>query len=179
MARTLPSSIDETQKLLAAGTTSPTAASPPLFSSLSPCAAAVPGSEAGSARRDRQVIAQGWRRADPPGVLRSLGHRAGCLRVDYSRQMIAIRLAEAARGSQRRKLAADIYSEKFLIKRPLARRPGSHRGLLIDELDRTDEPSAYLLECCRTGRSRFRVARCAPPTPSWSSTSNHGEIHER
>src|SRR3989475_10434944 len=67
---------------------------------------------------------------------------------NYSRQMIEIRLAEAAGEKSKEKLAADIYSEKFLIKRPLARALEGHSPvLLIDELDRTDEPfEAYLLE---------------------------------
>jgi len=70
---------------------------------------------------------------------------------NYSRQMIEIRLAEAAGEKSKDKLAADIFSERFLIKRPLARAlegaPGKAPVLLIDELDRTDEPfEAYLLE---------------------------------
>jgi MoxR-like ATPase len=71
---------------------------------------------------------------------------------NYSRQMIEIRLAEAS-GSKTSKeqLSADIYSERFLVKRPLARALEGTAGkapvLLIDELDRTDEPfEAYLLE---------------------------------
>ncbi len=70
---------------------------------------------------------------------------------NYSRQMIEIRLAEAAGEKSKEKLGADIYSERFLVKRPLARalegKPGAAPVLLIDELDRTDEPfEAYLLE---------------------------------
>ncbi len=70
---------------------------------------------------------------------------------NYSRQMIEIRLAEAAGEKSKEKLAADIFSERFLIKRALARalegKPGKAPVLLIDELDRTDEPfEAYLLE---------------------------------
>jgi MoxR-like ATPase len=70
---------------------------------------------------------------------------------NYSRQMIEIRLAEAAGEKSKDKIAQDIFSEKFLVKRPLARalegRKGAAPVLLIDELDRTDEPfEAYLLE---------------------------------
>jgi MoxR-like ATPase len=70
---------------------------------------------------------------------------------NYSRQMIEIRLAEAAGEKSKEKLSADIFSERFLIKRALARalegKPGKAPVLLIDELDRTDEPfEAYLLE---------------------------------
>jgi MoxR-like ATPase len=70
---------------------------------------------------------------------------------NYARQMIEIRLAEAAGEKSKEKLAQDIFSEKFLVKRPLARALEGKKGaapvLLIDELDRTDEPfEAYLLE---------------------------------
>src|SRR5579864_475799 len=66
-------------------------------------------------------------------------------------QMIAIRLAEAAGDTDREQLSSDIFAERFLIKRPLlqALEPDIAGApvLLIDELDRTDEPfEAYLLE---------------------------------
>ena len=68
---------------------------------------------------------------------------------NYSRQMIEIRLAEAAGKSSG--LGEDIFSERFLIRRPILQalegKPGKAPVLLIDELDRTDEPfEAYLLE---------------------------------
>jgi MoxR-like ATPase len=70
---------------------------------------------------------------------------------NYPRQMIQIRLAEAAGSASRDKLEAEIFSERFLIRRPLLQalddKSGSPPVLLIDELDRTDEPfEAYLLE---------------------------------
>jgi len=70
---------------------------------------------------------------------------------NYQRQMIEIRLAEAQGVTNRDGLGHDIFSERFLIKRPLLRALESDkRGpqvLLIDELDRSDEPfEAYLLE---------------------------------
>jgi MoxR-like ATPase len=70
---------------------------------------------------------------------------------NYPRQMIEIRLAEAAGETARERLGASIYSEKFLIRRPLLEALESGDGtvpvLLIDEIDRTDEPfEAYLLE---------------------------------
>jgi MoxR-like ATPase len=69
---------------------------------------------------------------------------------NYARQMIEIRLAESGQES-RDTLDEEIFSERFLIKRPLlqALEPalGGPPVLLIDELDRTDEPfEAYLLE---------------------------------
>ncbi|PJK31398.1 AAA family ATPase [Minwuia thermotolerans] len=70
---------------------------------------------------------------------------------NYARQMLEIRLAEAAGETDREKLARGIFTEEFLIRRPLLQALESHNGaapvLLIDELDRTDEPfEAYLLE---------------------------------
>jgi MoxR-like ATPase len=69
---------------------------------------------------------------------------------NYPRQMIEIRLAESGPES-RDTVEGEIFSERFLIKRPLfqALEPelGGAPVLLIDELDRTDEPfEAYLLE---------------------------------
>jgi MoxR-like ATPase len=70
---------------------------------------------------------------------------------NYPRQMIEIRLAEAAGEASKDRLEADIFTDRFLIKRPLLQAlETTDRGppvLLIDELDRADEPfEAYLLE---------------------------------
>jgi MoxR-like ATPase len=68
---------------------------------------------------------------------------------NYARQMLEIRLGEAAHES-REHIAASLFSERFLIARPLLRALQPHTVppvLLIDELDRADEPfEAYLLE---------------------------------
>jgi MoxR-like ATPase len=70
---------------------------------------------------------------------------------NYPRQMIEIRLAEASGNVARNALAHDIFASQFLLKRPLLQAIDPEDGvapvLLIDELDRTDEPfEAYLLE---------------------------------
>ena len=70
---------------------------------------------------------------------------------NYPRQMREIRLAEAAGEHDRERLAADVFQRRFLIERPLLQALApDERGapvLLIDELDRTDEPfEAFLLE---------------------------------
>ncbi|HEV3189961.1 MAG TPA: MoxR family ATPase [Polyangiaceae bacterium] len=70
---------------------------------------------------------------------------------NYAAQMIAIRLAEAEGGVDRDRLGHDVFSERFLIKRPLlqALEPDTAGApvLLIDELDRADEAfEAFLLE---------------------------------
>ena len=74
---------------------------------------------------------------------------------NYPRQMIRIRLAEMAdkddRGASIEAIEEDIFTRRFLIERPLLQAldpgPGGAPVLLIDELDRADEPfEAYLLE---------------------------------
>jgi MoxR-like ATPase len=70
---------------------------------------------------------------------------------NYGAQMIAIRLAEAEGEGDRERIEHDVFSERFLIKRPLlqalAPDPDGPPVLLIDEIDRTDEAfEAFLLE---------------------------------
>ena len=70
---------------------------------------------------------------------------------NYPRQMIEIRLAEASGSIERDALTHDIFTTRFLLRRPLlealAPADGVAPVLLIDELDRADEPfEAYLLE---------------------------------
>ncbi len=105
---------------------------------------------------------------------------------NYPRQMIEIRLAEAAGSANREQLAADIFAERFLIRRPLLQalegNPEAPPVLLIDELDRTDEPfEAYLLEVL----SDFQVSipelgtikAAAPPIVILTSNRTR-EIHD-
>ena len=70
---------------------------------------------------------------------------------NYAAQMMAIRLAEASGETDRERLEHDIFSQRYLIERPLlqALEPSASGApiLLIDELDRTDEAfEAFLLE---------------------------------
>ena len=70
---------------------------------------------------------------------------------DYARQMIEIRLAEASGQTDRTQIERNLFSENFLIRRPLLEAIQPSDGiapvLLIDELDRADEPfEAFLLE---------------------------------
>ena len=106
---------------------------------------------------------------------------------NYSMQMIDIRIAEATGEQDRGEIEQGIFSERFLIKRPLlqALEPdisGEPPVLLIDELDRTDEPfEAFLLEVL----SDFQVTIPeigtvkAPKPPIVIITSNRTrEIHD-
>jgi MoxR-like ATPase len=70
---------------------------------------------------------------------------------NYARQMVEIRMAEAMGDRDRTTLESDIFDDRFLIRRPLLQalepNPDGPPVLLIDELDRTDEPfEAFLLE---------------------------------
>ncbi|MGA1855905.1 MoxR family ATPase [Azospirillum sp. 11R-A] len=105
---------------------------------------------------------------------------------NYARQMMEIRLAEASGGQDRESLAADLFSERFLVKRPLlqALEPdlAGPPVLLIDELDRTDEPfEAYLLEILsdyQVSIPEFGTVH-APEPPIVILTSNRTrEIHD-
>ncbi|WPZ32820.1 MoxR family ATPase [Thalassobaculum sp. OXR-137] len=105
---------------------------------------------------------------------------------NYARQMVEIRLAEAAGGADRDALAKDIFDERFLIKRPILQALEEDEAgapvLLIDELDRTDEPfEAFLLEVL----SDFQVTipelgpQVAKTPPIVIITSNRTrEIHD-
>jgi MoxR-like ATPase len=108
---------------------------------------------------------------------------------NYPRQMLEIRLAELggeAGAEGRARIARDIFAERFLLKRPLllALEPAAAGPpvLLIDELDRTDEPfEAFLLEIL----SDFQVTIPelgtvrAPAPPVVVLTSNRTrEIHD-
>jgi MoxR-like ATPase len=101
-------------------------------------------------------------------------------------QMIAIRLAEASGETDREQLSADIFAEKYLIKRPLlqALEPdvSGPPVLLIDELDRADEAfEAYLLEILSDFQvtiPEFGTVK-APQPPIVIVTSNRTrEIHD-
>ena len=105
---------------------------------------------------------------------------------NYARQMLEIRLAEAAHEGDKSKIAADIFSERFLIKRPLlqALEP-SAKGppvLLIDELDRTDEPfEAFLLEILSDFQvtiPEIGVVKAAEPPLVVITSNRTREIHD-
>ena len=105
---------------------------------------------------------------------------------NFPAQMVAIRTAEAAGGSNKDALQTELFSDQYLIKRPLleAMQPNENGApiLLIDELDRTDEPfEAFLLEAL----SDFQVTIPelgtikAPEPPIVILTSNRTrEVHD-
>jgi len=152
--RALPKSIDETQALLASGEyVADRSLATSLFLSFAMQRPLFLEGEAGVGKTEiAKVIAQGLgRELIRLQCYEGLDISQAAYEWNYSRQMIEIRLAEAAGEKDKDRLGAQIYSERFLVKRPLARAlEGTKQNapvLLIDELDRTDEPfEAYLLE---------------------------------
>ena len=105
---------------------------------------------------------------------------------NFAAQMIAIRTAEATGSADRAALKVELFTEDYLIERPLLAamrpQPGGAPVLLIDEIDRTDEPfEAFLLEAL----SDFQVTIPelgtikAPEPPIVILTSNRTrEVHD-
>lgn len=105
---------------------------------------------------------------------------------NYPAQMLEIRLAEAAGTTDRSRIEADIFSERYLIRRPVLQAlsaPDARAPVfLIDELDRTDEAfEAFLLEVL----SDFQVTvpelgtiRAAEPPIVIITTNRTREVHD-
>lgn len=105
---------------------------------------------------------------------------------NYPAQMLEIRLSEAAGKVDRGRVESDIFSERFLIRRPVLQAISAENGrapvFLIDELDRTDEAfEAFLLEVL----SDFQVTipelgtiRATEPPVVIITTNRTREIHD-
>ena len=105
---------------------------------------------------------------------------------NYAAQMMAIRLGEAAGETDRDRLEADVFSERYLLKRPLlqALEPDTAGPpvLLIDELDRTDEAfEAFLLEVLSDFQvtvPEFGTIRADSPPIVLITSNRTREIHD-
>jgi MoxR-like ATPase len=103
---------------------------------------------------------------------------------NVARQLIEIRMGEAA-GVSREALSSELYDERFLIERALLRALLPHARppvLLIDELDRTDEPfEAYLLEVLSDFQitiPEWRTVRAQTPPVVVITSNRTREIHD-
>ena len=154
MTRSVPTSIDETMELLQAGNyVADRSLATTLYLSLTLNRPLFLEGEAGVGKTEiANVLANTLgRRLERLQCYEGLDVASAVYEWNYSAQMIEIRMAEAEGIHDRERLADDIFAERFLIKRPLLRAlEADDVGapvLLIDELDRTDEPfEAFLLE---------------------------------
>lgn len=150
----LPSSIDETQALLtSARYVADRALSTVLFLSMKLGRPLFLEGEAGVGKTEiaKTVSAALGRPLIRLQCYEGLDVNSAVYEWNYSAQMVEIRLAEAAGDLNKDQAQSEIFSERFLIKRPLlqALEQGVDGApvLLIDELDRADEAfEAYLLE---------------------------------
>jgi MoxR-like ATPase len=104
---------------------------------------------------------------------------------DHARQLMAIRLAEAGGAADRIALTSEIYSRAFLLTRPLLSAIDPDLGpavLLIDELDRADEPfEAYLLELLADFQMtipEFGTIRAGTPPVVIATSNRTREVHD-
>ncbi|MFC7331988.1 AAA family ATPase [Rhodocista pekingensis] len=154
MPRALPASVEETLALLQAGDyVADRALATALFLALKLKRPLFLEGEAGVGKTEIAKVLAGTlgRRLLRLQCYEGLDIASAVYEWNYPRQMIAIRLAEAAGDRDRAALERDIFARDFLIERPVLQalepRPEGPPVLLIDELDRADEPfEAFLLE---------------------------------
>ncbi|WP_041786060.1 AAA family ATPase [Rhodospirillum centenum] len=154
LSRALPGSVEETLALLQAGDyVADRALATALFLALKLNRPLFLEGEAGVGKTEVAKVLAGTlgRRLLRLQCYEGLDIASAVYEWNYPRQMIAIRLAEAAGDRDRAALEKDIFARDFLIERPVLQalepRPEGPPVLLIDELDRADEPfEAFLLE---------------------------------
>jgi MoxR-like ATPase len=189
MPHPLPKSIDQTQALLAAGEyVADRSLATSLFLALAMRRPLFLEGEAGVGKTEiAKVIADGLgRELIRLQCYEGLDISQAAYEWNYPRQMIEIRLAESAGRVDRDALSHDIFAPRFLLKRPLLEALTPENGvapvLLIDELDRTDEPfEAYLLEVL----AEFQITipelgpiRAADPPVVVITSNRTREIHD-
>ncbi|MCC6211167.1 MAG: MoxR family ATPase [Burkholderiales bacterium] len=188
MSRSLPKSIDETHKLLGeADYVADRSLATALYLSLAMQRPLFLEGEAGVGKTEiAKVLATSLgRELIRLQCYEGMDIAQAAYEWNYSRQMIEIRMAEAEGVKSREGLAQDIFSEKFLVRRPLLRAlqgTGAPPVLLIDELDRTDEPfEAYLLEVLSDWQitvPEIGTIRAAEPPLVVITSNRTREIHD-
>ncbi len=186
----LPSSIDATLALLQRqGYVADRALATVLFLALRMKRPLLLEGEAGTGKTEiAKVLAAGLgRRLIRLQCYEGLDLASAVYEWNYAGQMMAIRLAEAGGAAgDRDRLEGDIFSEKYLVKRPLLQALEPQEGgapiLLIDELDRTDEAfEAFLLEVLADAQvtiPEFGTVRAAEPPIVILTSNRTREIHD-
>ncbi|NDV85161.1 AAA domain-containing protein [Aurantimonas aggregata] len=185
----LPASIDETERLLdGADYVADRALATVLFLSLKMGRPLFLEGEAGVGKTEiAKVLAQALGRP----LIRlqcyeGLDVSSALYEWNYAAQMIEIRLREASGDTSRDATRSEIFSERFLIRRPILQalegEPGRAPVLLIDELDRTDEAfEAFLLEILSDNQvtiPELGTIRAAEPPIVIITTNRTREIHD-
>jgi len=180
----LPTSVAETEALLAAGGyVADTALATTVFLALSMQRPLFLEGEPGTGKTEiAKVLAQGLgRRLVRLQCYDGLDLSAAAYEWDHARQLMAIRLAEARGDAE----STDIYARRFLQSRPLlsAIDPDQPPAvLLIDELDRADEPfEAFLLEVLADFQltiPEFGTVHAAVPPVVVLTSNRTREVHD-
>ena len=185
----IPQSIDETQEMLAAGNyLAGRPLATVLFLALRMKRPLFLEGEAGVGKTEIAKVLAGA--LDRPLIrlqcYEGLDVSSAVYEWNYPAQMLEIRLAEASGTTDRGRIEADIFSERYLIRRPVLQALSSPDGrapvFLIDELDRTDEAfEAFLLEVL----SDFQVTvpelgtiRAGEPPIVIITTNRTREVHD-
>jgi MoxR-like ATPase len=185
----LPTSIDETLKLLSsAGYIADRSLATVLYLSLKMGRPIFLEGEAGVGKTEiAKVLAETLgRKLIRLQCYEGLDVSSAVYEWNYAAQMVEIRLAEAARDVDRATLSKDIFTDRFLIKRPIlaALEPDIAGApvLLIDELDRADEAfEAFLLEVLADNQvtvPELGTIRAEHPPIVVVTTNRTREIHD-
>jgi MoxR-like ATPase len=188
-SKSLPASIDETLALLSgAGYVGDRALATVLFLSLRMGRPLFLEGEAGVGKTEvAKVLAQALgRKLIRLQCYEGLDISSAVYEWNYAAQMVEIRLAEAAGSVDRARLSKDIFTDRFLIKRPILQAlepdPAGPPVLLIDELDRADEAfEAFLLEVLADSQvtvPELGTIRAHRPPIVVVTTNRTREIHD-
>lgn len=186
----IPTSIDATLSLLQAqGYVADRATATVLFLALRMKRPLLLEGEAGTGKTEiAKVLSMGLgRRLIRLQCYEGLDLASAVYEWNYAGQMMAIRLAEAGGvAGDRERLESDLFSERYLVKRPLLQALEPQEGgapiLLIDELDRTDEAfEAFLLEVLADAQvtiPELGTIKAAEPPIVILTSNRTREIHD-
>jgi MoxR-like ATPase len=189
MIRAVPASIDDTQSMLSqTGYVADRALATVVYLALKMGRPLLLEGEAGVGKTEiaKSLSAMLGRKLIRMQCYEGLDVASAVYEWNYAGQMMAIRLAEVEGTTDRARLESDLFSERYLIKRPLllALEPDT-RGppvLLIDELDRTDEAfEAFLLEILsdfQVSVPEFGTVKAEHPPIVIVTSNRTREIHD-